>query len=141
MILQQLNYLHVIVAAIAYFAVGSVWFTPIGFGKPWMEGYGISMPTDPEIQKKMRKEMPKYMGITLLLCFVGTVALACLQGVIGINSLMSGVKLGIAAGSFVGIAFAMSHMYTRKSFKLTLIDSGYHVVGLTIASIILSVWH
>lgn len=141
MILQQLNYLHVIVAAIAYFAVGAVWFTPIGFAKPWMEGYGITMPTDPEIQKKMKKEMPKYMGITLVLCFVGTVALACLQGVIGTNGVMSGVKLGIAAGSFVGVAFAMSHLHTRKSFKLTLIDSGYHIVGLSIASIILSVWH
>jgi hypothetical protein len=140
MILEHLNYLAVAVSAIAYFAIGSVWFSPVGFSKPWMSGHNISMPTDEETRKKMMKEMPKYMAFSLLSCFVATIALACLQGLIGTHNWMAGAKLGLVAGSFVFIAFAQSHMYTRKSFKLVLIDAGYHIVGLVLVGIILSVW-
>ncbi|HSY75224.1 MAG TPA: DUF1761 domain-containing protein [Bacteroidia bacterium] len=140
MILEHLNYLPIAVAALAYFAIGSVWFSPVGFSKAWMQGHNITMPTDEETKKKMMKEMPKYMLFSLTSSFVGAVVLAALQGVIGINGWMAGVKLGLAAAAFIFIAFAQSHMYTRKSFKLLLIDSGYHIVGLVLASVILSVW-
>ena len=141
MILQELSYVKVAVSAIAYFAVGSVWFSPIGFSKVWSEGHGISMDRSEEGMAKMKKEMPMFMLKTLILCFIGTISLACLMGISEISNLCAGIKLGLAVSVFPFTSIAMSHMYTRKSFKLTLIDSGYHVVGLTIASIILSVWH
>ncbi|HXP51282.1 MAG TPA: DUF1761 domain-containing protein [Bacteroidia bacterium] len=140
MILEHINYLAVAVSAVAYFMVGSVWFTPIGFGKAWMKGHGIVMPDDATAQAQMRKEMPMLFGKTFVLCFVASLSVACLQGAIDTSSWMAGAKLGLACGAFVFVGFTQSHMYTRKSFQLAIIDSGYHVIGLTIAGIILTLW-
>jgi hypothetical protein len=32
-------------------------------------------------------------------------------------------------------------MYAKRPFMLTVIDSGYHVVAIIVASIILTMWH
>jgi hypothetical protein len=139
MILSHLNYLAVLVSTLAYFAVGALWFSVL-FGKPWMQGHGIVMPDDATAKAQMQKEMPMMMAKTFLLCFVATVGLAYLEVACCSFNWMAGAKIGILAGLFVSVAMAQSHMYTRKTFKLVLIDAGYHVVGLLIAGIILSVW-
>jgi hypothetical protein len=42
--LGDLNWLAVIVAALAYFAIGAVWYAPPVFGKAWMAAGGMAMP-------------------------------------------------------------------------------------------------
>jgi hypothetical protein len=140
MILQHLNYLAVLVAAIVYFAIGGFWFSPMGFVNGWMAGHGITMPTDPEKVKEMRKEMPKYMVITFIACFIGTMALGYIETATYTMGWMTGVKMGIVASVFPAIAIGLSHMHTKKSMKLFMIDAGYHAVGLIAAAVILSVW-
>jgi len=139
MILSHLNYLAVLVSTIAYFAVGALWFSVL-FGKPWMHGHGIVMPDDATAKAQMQKEMPMLMIKTFLLCFVATTGLAYMEAACCSYNWMAGAKIGIVAGVFVFVAIAQSHMYTRKTLKLTVIDAGYHVVSLVIAGIILSVW-
>jgi hypothetical protein len=139
MILSHLNYLAVLMSTLAYFAVGSLWFSVL-FGKPWMQGHNITMPDDETAKAQMKKEMPMMMIKTFVLCFVSTLAMAYLQVASCSFNWMAGAKIGIMSGVFVFVATAQSHMYTRKTFKLTLIDAGYHIVGLLIAGIILSVW-
>ena len=39
---MKINYLAVVVAAIAWFVVGSLWYSPLLFGKMWMELSGIT---------------------------------------------------------------------------------------------------
>lgn len=140
MILTHLNYLAVIVATLAYFALGAIWFSPMLFSKPWMAGHGITMPEGDEAKARMRKEMPKMMLVTLILCFIGTLGMGYLETAACTFNWMGGAKIGIVAGGFILIAMALSHMYTKKSFKLTLIDAGYHIVGLIIVGVILAVW-
>ncbi len=141
MILEHLNYAAVAVSAVAYFMVGSIWFTPIGFSKPWMKGHGIVMPDDATAQAQMKKEMPKLFAMTFVLCFLAVLSVACIEGIARVNNCMAGAKVGLAAAVFAFVAIAQSHMYTRKSFKLVLIDAGYHIVSLVIVGIILAVWH
>jgi hypothetical protein len=137
---SHLNYLAVIVCTLAYFIIGALWFSPVLFSKSWMAGHGISMPNSDADKARMRKEMPKMMAITFLLCLIGTVAIAYLEAAFGINNWMTGCKLGLFAGIFVFITLALSYMYTKKSFKLVLIDAGYHIVSLIIVATILAIW-
>ena len=141
MIIQHLNWLAVAVSAMAYFALGAIWFNPKVFGTIWMKGHGISGPTEEE-----KKNMGKMMGMTFILCFIGVIAMAYFS--YAVNSLHSGpatwvrgMKIGAIAGiGFSGVGIAMNHIYTRKSFTLIFIDSAYHVAGMIVSGIILTVW-
>jgi hypothetical protein len=42
--LGSLNWLAVIVAALAYFAIGAVWYAPPVLGKTWAAAGGLPMP-------------------------------------------------------------------------------------------------
>ena len=140
MILTHLNYLAVAVCSIIYFGLGAIWFSPMLFSKPWMAGHGIVLPDDATAKEQMRKEMPKMMGMTFVLCVLSTIVLAYLLVRTGASDWMGGAKIGLVTAFFPFMTMGLSHMYTRKSFKLTMIDAGYHIVSLIIVGIILSVW-
>jgi hypothetical protein len=54
---------------------------------------------------------------------------------------MSGVKLGLITGvCFSAIAICISYLYQNKPGALSMVDSGYHIVGNVVAAIILCVW-
>jgi hypothetical protein len=140
MILAHLNYIAVFVCTIIYFFIGSMWFSML-FGKPWMEGHGISMPTDEEKKAAMKKEMPKYMLMSFLFSLIAVLSIDYIETAMFAHNWMTGVKAGILAGAFVVVAMGQSHMYLKKTFKLFLIDAGYHVVSLIIIGVVLAVWH
>ena len=41
--MTDLNWLAVIVAALAYFAIGAVWYAPPAFGRAWMAAGGMTV--------------------------------------------------------------------------------------------------
>lgn len=141
MIIQNFNWLAVVVSAIAYFALGAIWFNPKVFGTIWMKGHNLTPPTEED-----KKRMPILMLSTFVLCLIGVTALAYFVYVsrfyLHTNWIWySGAKIGLLAGcGFSGVGIAMNYLYTRKSFTLILIDSAYHIVGMIIAGIILSMW-
>ena len=140
MIIQQLNWLAVAVSALAYFCLGAIWFNPKVFGTLWMKGHGIAGPTEED-----KKRMPMIMASTLVLCFIGAIAVGYFVYVFSFYEVnwrwYSGVKVGLVAGcGFTGVGIAMNYMYTRKPMSVIIIDSAYHVVGMVMAGIIMSVW-
>lgn len=139
MIIQNLNWLAVAVSALAYFCLGAIWFNPNVFGKVWMKGHGLT-PTEED-----KKRMPMMFAVTFILCFIGAIAVGYFVYVFSFYEVnwrwYSGAKVGLIAGcGFAGVAIAMNYMYTRKSWTLIIIDSAYHVVGMVMAGIIMSVW-
>lgn len=137
--LHHLNYLAVFVAAFAYFILGALWYSPLLFVKPWMEGNKIPPPTE-EDKQKMKKQMMPLMLTTLVCCFGATAILGCIEALTGAHSIAIGIKTGLAASVFTTVTLALNSMYLRKPFKLFVIDSAYHVCGLVIAGIILAMW-
>lgn len=138
-ILSHLNWLAVIVATVVYFALGGIWYSPMGFVKGWMAGHGIPTPTDAD-KAAMKKQMPMYMLTSLVLNFIGVLALAYIETAMYTKGWMTGMKVGILAASLTTMTVALGYFHTKKSFKLFMIDAGYHVVGLIIVAVILSVW-
>jgi hypothetical protein len=133
------NWLAIAVAAVAYFALGALWYSAL-FGKPWMAGHGIKQPTPEE-----RKAMGSKMGMMFLGTFLIGAATAFIIGLLVYalqsTTAMSGIKIGLVCGAFATGPICMSYIYLQKPVKLWLIDSGYHVVSFVIMSIIISVWH
>ena len=137
--LQHLNYLAVAVAAVVYFILGALWYSPLLFVKIWMKGNNIPTPTE-EDKKKMKKQMGPLMLSSIVCCLAATIVVGCMQSLTGMHSIAIGIKTGLAASVFTTVAIGMNYQYTRKPFSLFVVDAAYHFCGLIIAGIILSVW-
>jgi hypothetical protein len=132
---QTLNYLHIAAAALVYFIIGAVWYSLL-FQKAWMALIGVT-PTEAD-----KKGMPLMFGMTFILNLVITFATAGVLYFVSPNSILASLKVGALLGvCLVAPTTAMNYMYAKRPFKLTLIDSGYHVVAIMVVSVILSLWH
>jgi hypothetical protein len=129
MILLKLNYLAVAVSALAYFALGAIYFNPKVVGTAWMKGHNLGEPTEED-----RKGMGKMMAITFMYCLIGCIGLGCLVLIIQPKTWLLAAKIGLLASVFTSMSIAMGYMYTKKSLQIVVIDSGYHVLGLIAAS-------
>ena len=128
-----INWFAVIAATLVGFVAGSLWYGPI-FGKVWMKESGITK------EKAEEGNMAKMLGLSFVFQFIMAYNLAMFLGV---------PSIGIGMGTFYGfmtgfgwifMAFAVSHLFEQKSFKLTLIHGGYWSVVFTIMGLIISAW-
>lgn len=135
-ILSNLNWLHILVAAIAYFALGAIWYSFL-FQKQWVRYHNIDM-NNPD----GRKGVGAIMFLSFILMFLVTLGLAILINRGAINGgAMSGVKLGLTTGVFFSAAtISITYLYLKRPLGLHFIDGLYHVVGQVIAAVILCVW-
>lgn len=135
-VLGDLNWLAVIVAAVAYFALGGIWYAQPVFGRAWARASGIEIPEG---------EAPgaSFYVFPALVCLVATIATAMLAEATGSDSVGNGIVLGLVVG--VGYALAVSALggvFDQKPNPgaWVAIVGGYHVVGLVIVGIIVSAW-
>lgn len=133
--LTHLNWLHVLVATIAYFALGAIWYSFL-FQKQWIRYHKVDT-NNPDAKKGA--------GMIMLVGFIWTFIMVTGIAVLAaktplLGGVMSGVKLGLATGVFSALAISMTYLYLKKPAGLHLIDGLYHVAGQIIAAIILVVW-
>jgi hypothetical protein len=137
-VLGDLNWLAVIAGGLAYFALGAVWFAPPLFGRAWQRAMGWEMPEGESPGPAL------YIG-PLLTCLVAALAVGMVAEATGSTSAADGIVLGLVAG--VGISgsvlFVTGVFDPKKPQPLAWfgISAGYHLVGLVIASIIVSLWN
>jgi hypothetical protein len=136
-VLGDLNWLAVIVAGIAYFALGAVWYAPAVFGKAWQRSMGWETPAGGQ-------PGPALYIVPLITCLLASIAVGMLAEATGTDKFGEGIVLGLVTG--VGIAgavlFVTEIFDPKKPEPMTWfgITAGYHLVGLLIASVIVSVW-
>jgi hypothetical protein len=131
--LSNINWLSVIVATIAAFILGSLWYSPVLFGKVWQKELGLSD------EKIKNANMAVIFGTSFVLEFIAALVLEMFLGP------DANVVTGIIAGALVGIAWiataiGTNYLFARKSFRLFLIDSGYFVVFFIVMGGILGAW-
>ena len=132
---SELNWLHILVAALAYFMLGALWYSPL-FGKQWVAYQKINI-NDPDA----KKGAAGIMLLSFLLMFLTTIGLAILINRLDLYEAISGIKLGLFTGIFFSAsAISVSYLYIKKPLGLHLIDGLYHVLGQMIAALILCVW-
>jgi hypothetical protein len=131
--LSALNYLAILVAAVSSFAIGSLWYSPILFGKTWQREAGL---TDENIKNS---NMLKIFGLTFVLSLIIAFNLAAFLGTEA--TLSFGLCAGAAAGfGWVATALGILYLFEHRSFKLWLINAGYHAVTFTIMGGIIGAW-
>lgn len=135
---DYLNWPAIAVAALAYFALGSLWYSPLLFVKKWI-GYLKIDVNDPNA----KKGMGVMFGGSFVMMAIQCIAIAILAERLGIRGegWMSGLKLGALTGCcFCAATVAVNYLYEKKPIGLFLINAGYAVVGNIIAGIIICSW-
>ena len=127
-----MGFLAVIVAAIAGFAFGAVWYMTLS--KPWMEASGIKVGNDG--RPEGGSPLPFVLSFIAMLLVAGmmrhTFALA------EITTLGKGLVSGLGIGLFFISPWIMiNNAYGMRPFKLTVIDAGYATFGCAIMGAVL----
>ena len=142
--MYDINYLAVIVSAIAFFALGALWYNDILFGKSWRDSMGKS---DKEFEKEQAEGS---MAVSFGLMFLGALLMAVvtahlvdLMTVVYPNS--SDIMIGLQTGFWVWLGYIASYVLTAISFenrpwKYYFINTGYWLVGAVIMGVILNIW-
>jgi len=71
---MELNYLSILLATIAQFVVGAVWYS-LFFGKKWAQIHGFDK-LSKETQQKMMKSMGLFYGLQFFITIITTFVLA-----------------------------------------------------------------
>ena len=134
--LSHVNWLAVIVATIAYFLLGALWYSVL-FGKKWAQLVKLDT-SNPDMKKGMGGMMISTFVLTLLICF-GLELLVIKFNFV--QEVSYGIKLGLLTGlAFATTAVSIHYIYENKPTNLYLINNGYHVLGHVIAASILVLW-
>ena len=126
-----MNLWAVLLAAVSSFLLGGLWYSPMLFGHVWnRENGGPTHSGHPA----------KVFGISFAFALVAAVAFAMWLG--PNPNLNAAVMAGALAGfGFVATSFGIHYQFAQRSFKLWLIDGGYHTVQFVLFGIILGLWH
>lgn len=134
-ILNQINWLAVLLGAAGYFVLGAVWYSLL-FQKKWIELSRIDV-TDPN----MKKGVAAIMFSSFVMMVITSLSIAILTELAGIHHWEEGLHLGVLTG--LGIAFtsmAINMLYEKKPTGLYFINGGYQLLGNIIAAVIIAAW-
>ncbi len=125
------HWLAVALAALAYYVLGAVWFTPL-FGKAWDRAIGYD-----------RAHAPRFgtdyyvvpLASALLVSTALGVIVAGLPAATMGDALLIGLLIGIAAAA-ISVNNALTP-HTPHPYVLGAVTGGYHLVGIVGASAII----
>lgn len=131
-VVSELNWLAIILATVAYFMLGAIWFTPL-FGNVYDAALG-----------KKREKGQKWPAVYYIGPFVSslivTIATSILVYTLKITDLSDAMLLGL----IVGVGYAMSISFnnainpkTPRPLLYGTVTGGYHVVGIIIVAAVL----
>lgn len=130
----EINYWAVLVAALATFVIGSIWYSPILFSKAWMKELGFTA------ENMGKPNMLKTFGVSFLLMLVMAFNLAAFYG--GKLDWQEGMIYGALTGiGWVAAAIGINYLFEQRSIKIWLINAGYMAVSFTAMGAILGAWH
>jgi hypothetical protein len=133
MVMEHINYLAVLVSAIAYMAIGAFWFSPLAFGKQWAKMMNYT--------KKDMKPIKGAYAILLATNLVVFWVLAFLISFLGATTFVGGASVAFICWlGFIAPMGVSGMLWEKKSFKLILIQNSYCVISFMLIGGLLAVW-
>lgn len=117
----NINWLAVLLAALAGFIVGGLWYSVL-FAKVWQREAGVT-------DEQLKHGTVRVFAGSFLLAVVMAVALAAF---IGDGGTGFGALAGLTAGvAWVAAALGVNYLFERRSLTLFAINASYNVVTFT----------
>ena len=133
MMFDGINWLAVLLAALSAVLLGAFWYG-ILFRNAWRRENGI----DPDAPPKVHAG--KVFGAAFLAALIAAAAFAIILR--PDPPLFIALHAGFLTGlAYVAMSFGINYSFAGRSFKLWLIDGGYHTLQFTLYGLILGLWH
>lgn len=131
----DVNWWAIVVATLATFALGSVYYARSVLGNVWMKLAGL---TQADIKKA---DLKMSMGATLVVTLVSAWGLAVMEKLLSVDGWMSGAGFGLFVGLvFVATGWLVNALYEQRSIKLWKINAGYATLALVVIGAVLAAW-
>ena len=128
------NYVAVLVAAVAVFVLGWLWYGPLLFFKPWMRLRGL----DPEAAMKNAKMPAGKLVIEFARCFLLSFVIARLMTLVDIHSPLIAIHSGLFLWlGFPAVLLAGSVLWDNVPWKVAAIHAGDWLVKLLVIPLII----
>jgi RsiW-degrading membrane proteinase PrsW (M82 family) len=133
MSMNTLNVWAILVAAVAAFVLGALWFSPGLFGKVWKKANGFGADEPPQAT-------PPMMVLAFLLTLVMSANLAMFLNDPK-TTLAWGATAGFLAGfGWVTMGIGIISIFERRPWTYVLVNGGYLTVALVVMGAILGGW-
>lgn len=128
---SDLNWLAVVIAAVAYFVLGAIWYSNALFGKQYREALGRpDEPATPPVNALL---------VNLVGWFVAAIALGLISTAIGASNIGEGIVLGIVVWlGFIGTNRVVNQAYGADNPKLRMINGPYNLIGYALMGAIIA---
>jgi hypothetical protein len=136
----HVNMMAILVAVVANFILGFIWYTPL-FGKAWAKELGFDTSIKPPTSALLKGMVFMVIG-NFLMAWVFAHNMAAWSFVPGANT-MSPIATIMSSSIFTWLGFYVpvdlsSVAWEMKSWKLFFINTGYHLMMLLVAATILT---
>jgi len=122
-----MNYWAVLLAAVSSFLLGGLWYSSALFGRLWNAENAGQVP---------QGHPAKVFGVSFVFSLIAAWVFAWLLG--PDPELAVAVQQGLLVGfGLVAASFGINYQFAQRSFKLWLIDGGYHVAQFVVFGLVL----
>lgn len=126
-------YISVLIAAIAAYAFGAVWY--MALAKPWMAAAGVAVGDDGKPANRSNP-MPYIIAFVCAVLVAGMMRHIFALG--GIDGAGKGLIAGLGLGLFIAAPWvATNYGFAGRPKALTLIDGGYATFGCAVIGLVL----
>jgi Protein of unknown function (DUF1761) len=131
-VLGDINYLAVIVAAVAFFAWSAIYYAPPVTGRAWQRAVGLT--------QEQARPNPAILVASYVAYFLMALTLAAIARSTGASTVGDGLVLGL----FIGIGIVAAGIYNgglyEQKLPLAWINIGNALIGFLIVGVIVTVW-
>lgn len=137
----EVNYVAVLAATVASFAVGFLWYGPL-FGTMWMKLRGITKAHMQKGQKDMGKTYGMSFTVSLITAYVLSHVMTMSMNYFGYPKL----NTGLTSAFWMWLGFVMPTQATatlfgdKRNWKLFGIDTGYQLASLLVMGAVLGLF-
>ena len=130
----DLNWLAVVVGAVAWYLYGAIYYAPPVMGKTWQKAAGVTLPDN-------YRPSPSLFILTFLAYLGTTIVIALLVAHSGVHDIGDGLGLGSALGVGFGLFPALVvQLYEQKGSAYWLISGIYALISWMGVTALLAVW-
>ncbi len=130
---KRINYLAVVVAAVAAMAIGAAWYAPGVFGTAWMALAGFAEPPE--------GSMAQAYAMGFVNALVKAFVLALLVDWVEGESWRCGAVIGLVCWiGFAATVRADNTIFGGRPLGLFWIDGGYDLVSYVVMGVIMGAW-
>ncbi len=130
----DLNWVAVIVAGLAYFVLGAVWYTNALFGRQYRTALGV----DPAVQAQPD---PMLLVTNFVGWMVAAVAMGLIAVSVGADSVLDGIVLGLVVSvGLILTQLVVNATYEGRGTAILKVNAPYMILGYVVMGAILAAW-